>query len=178
MLDYSSNPKAAIAVANNYHAIMNHSNTKEYASEFLGICKDLADGDFEPFVYEELRSNLNLSYPSDLEDYVSFFKNEKDFLNQQTSDVVAPLSWIMFKLESEYQTAVKEISDFSIQLFVHAYDIARKNKDSEGNNYLGEFYSGLREILDTNPADVDLWAQTIVEGFVEDDGIGIMREAA
>ncbi len=155
---YQHNPKSACGI------IIQVSKDAATAEQLMDIAEALPG--FEPHVYEDYAYTLahaNISYS-----VTELIKREKNYLLQQTSETVFPITRIMHELGEAYVPQIKDLSSSGIRYLTQSWDIAKSN-----NFPLHEFYSTLREALDAGTAD--RWAREIVEGFHKQGEKGLLR---
>ena len=83
-------------------------------------------------------------------------------------------------LDREYVSKIKGLNDWARLSLARAHDIAKRNFKDEGRkqNYLLEFYAGLKATLDKDPAKVGKWAAAVIEGFEKSEDEELMRKVA
>ncbi len=121
--------------------------------------------DFEPHVYQDFSKEDNID---------GLVMEEKEFLREQTSETVYPLAMIMNSLDREYRSAIKSLDGWVKLDLARAFSIAKDNVD-KGENYLEQFYAGVKGMLDDRPDDLGRWAASIVSDFRKKGEAGLLR---
>ena len=138
---------------------------------YMTVCDKL---EFPVQVYDELKDRLPCSGSCD--ELVKVVEHERDFLNQQTAETVIPLLMIMSETGEEYHLMLKSSDERTKINLAQAYSIAKANIDEDtGKNYLEEFYSGVKGMLETRPDDLGRWAESICSDFRKQGELGLLR---
>ncbi len=135
-------------------------------------------------VYEELdnyfrKPGVTLGDPSFYDTYRSIYdeltyivEREKEFINQLPSETVAPLVIIMTELGKGRYEDLKSMEAVTFGYLAQAFSIAKANIDeATGKNYLIDFYSGVKGMLDTRPDKLGEWAKSICDNFASGKGL-------
>jgi hypothetical protein len=128
---------------------------------------------FEHFVYEEMAQWLiENNYKMMTARLERILGREKEFLLNQGSETAAPLMAIFCELSHEESQKLKDNAykhPLLIGQLANAWGIAHKNTNSQGKNYLNDFYQGLKGVLEDHPDKVYEWAGMIVESVKDED---------
>jgi len=80
-------------------------------------------------------------------------------------------------LEDRYIPDVRNAYCSTLSYLSQAYSIAKSNIDEDsGENYLEQFYQGVKGMLDTRPDDLGRWAKSVCDEFKK-QGEGLLRWA-
>ena len=145
--------------------------TKLMISEYLFICKTLPG--MEKYVYKEFGDWIVRRYDESIADTV---KKNDGFLRGQKSENVFPLTMILNGLDGEYHDSIRQLDENCKGRLAKAFSIARDNVDDETKeNYLPNFYTGLKECLEERPDDLGKWAASICSEFRKQGEQGLLR---
>jgi hypothetical protein len=164
----------AAQVARNTAEIAKETDDYGAIATYLNIHCLLNPLKLDPFVFDEFKDYL-IRYPKHARAIDEFVKTDHAYLSEQAKEIAAPLTVILSLLMNRtgYLSHVYKIKllDEAAQLnLARAWTIAYKNKKSENEDYLSDFYNGLKEILDNDPENIGKWAETVVKDFRKDSG--------
>ena len=81
---------------------------------------------------------------------------------------------ILFDVNNQQKEKIKQQKDIILNDLISAYEIARRNTQiveiagrDYKQNYLPEFFAGLKQTLDEDCEHLSYWCDTIIEGFSE-----------
>jgi len=101
---------------------------------------------------------------------------QKEFLSRQEKEVAFPLAAILARTEDRYFPHLLSMGTGDRGNLAQAYSIAKANIDEDtGKNYLEEFYSGVKGMLETRPDDLGRWAESICSDFRKQGELGLLR---
>lgn len=173
--------------------ILNYWGDTDKIKDYLNIFNSI-NPSLEGFVSSELK-NYIFSTDSGDSGFLSFglgfdstnekkavklaklLKNEKEFLNRETSETFAPIAITMLEIGNEYRDQLKSLDSQTKLYLAQAWGVAKNNKKDEKTDYLPEFYTGLKETLDKHPDHVGRWATTIIECFKNDEPSNLNKMA-
>ena len=130
---------------------------------YTSLCRRLVHKDS---VLAEIGDSMKSLAHLDFLIFEKIFQEHIDFLEQQSAEVIVPLAATLSNLEEKYHPRITALSTQEKLDLARAYSIAKENiNDDTGLNYLTEFYSGVKGMLDTRPDDLGRWAASICSDF-------------
>ncbi len=167
LMDRDSFKLMACRVADITHMRVN----EELTQAFIDFC---SLSPFQSHVYDELAKYL-MECDVKRQDVSRTIHTNQQFLVQQSSQTVFPLLAILCEVEEIYHSKIQELDENDKILLTQAYSIARSNNDDGGNNYLPQFYAGVKGMLDTRPDKLGAWARSVCDDFRKQGEKGLLR---
>ena len=152
---------------------------KQIVKKYINICDKIKT---EELFYTELKEPiLKIRNPDDVAieetekyKFLELIETEAEYLNQKKAEVIYPLAKILFDVNNQQKEKIKQQKDIILNDLISAYEIARRNTQiveiagrDYKQNYLPEFFAGLKQTLDEDCEHLSYWCDTIIEGFSE-----------
>ncbi len=147
--------------------------------EYVDSCMHIEWEKFDCHAIEEFRQHfVHISRMVRKGGYfISLVAEEKDFLNQQSSETLVPMIKILRIIDKKYRSHIKQMGSAGLRYLANAYAIAENNEE-EGHNLVFEFMDGLRGTLNTYPDKVGDWARSVCDDFKRQGEAGLLREVS
>ncbi len=189
---YGNTPQSA-KIVDVAHRVATITYRNTLFSEFCHLCSLFELEKYEHHIVDELAdychemiarmSRFNYAgwrvreVRKDVKKMAGVIKEESAFLSKLDSSTLFPTIRILYDLGEEYAPMIKQLDKIGGRNLGRAYSIARNNVDEDGGeNYLPQFYDGLKECVEKRPDDLGKWAASIVSDFRKKGGEGLLME--